>query len=72
MSDMIPRRSGAPSRRTREQRAYRLVLIGGAASVVAAVGFVLAIVGVLGFSVPVLAVIAAAVCALLFRRTVSG
>ena len=59
------------SRRTREQRAFRLVVAGGTAGVVAVVGVVLAIVGVVGFGIPVLAGIVAAVCALVFRRTVS-
>jgi putative flippase GtrA len=71
MSDLSPRPNRTPSRRTREERAYRLVLAGGAAAVVAVVTFVLAVVGVLGFGVPVLAAIVAVVCAVLFRRTVS-
>lgn len=71
MNDLAPRPSGSPSRRAREQRAYRLVLAGGATAVVAVGGFVLAMVGVIGFAVPVVAAIAAGGCALLFRRTVS-
>ena len=71
MSDLTPSGGGPPSRRDRERRAYRLVLIGGAAGAVAVVGAVLAILGVIGFFEPVLAAIVAAVCALLFRRTVS-
>ena len=59
------------SRSAREQRAYRLVLAGGASGAVAVVGFVLAIVGVIGFGLPFIAAIVAAVCLLLFRRTVS-
>jgi hypothetical protein len=71
VNDLTPRPSGPPSRRAREQRAYRLVLAGGGAGVVAVGGFVLAIVGVIGFAVPVVAAIASVGCALLFRRTVS-
>lgn len=71
MADLTPRRGGPPSRRTREQRAYRLVLAGGAAGGVAVVGFVLALVGILSFGVPVIAAIIAVVCLVLFRRTVS-
>jgi hypothetical protein len=71
MSDLVPSGARAPSRRTREQRAYRLVLAGSAAGVVAVVGFVLAIVGVTGYAVPVIAAIVAAVCLVVFRRTVS-
>jgi putative flippase GtrA len=71
MSDLTRGSGGPPSRRSREQRAYRLVLAGGTAAAVAVVTFVLAVVGVLGFAIPVLAVIVAIVCGVLFRRTVS-
>jgi hypothetical protein len=47
------------------------VLAGSAAGTVAVVGFVLAAVGVMGFAIPFIAAIVAAVCALLFRRTLS-
>ena len=72
MGDIAPRPGGPPSRRSREQRAYRLVVTGGAAAVVAVAGVVLAALGVLGWWLPILAVIVAAICGLLFRRTVSG
>ena len=68
---MAPRSGGPPSRRSREQNAFRLVVTGGAAATVAVVGVVLAIVGILGWGLPVLAIIVAAICGLLFRRTVS-
>jgi uncharacterized membrane protein YgaE (UPF0421/DUF939 family) len=71
MSDLTRSSGGPPSRRSREQRAYRLALGGGAAAVVAAVTFVLALIGTMGFGIPVLAVIVAVVCFMLFRRTVS-
>jgi hypothetical protein len=71
MSDISPRPNRTPSRRTREDRAYRLVLAGGAAGVVAVVTFVLAIVGVMGYGIPVLAALVAVLCGWLFRRTVS-
>jgi hypothetical protein len=70
MSD-LERRSSRVPRRTREQRAYRLVMAGGALGVVAVVGFVLAIAGVLGWGIPILALVLAVVCGLLFRRAVS-
>jgi hypothetical protein len=72
VADITRSSGGPPSRRSREQRAYRLVLAGGTAGAVAVVTFVLALVGVMGFGIPVLAVIVAIVCALLFRRTVSS
>jgi hypothetical protein len=71
MTDLSPRPNRTPSRRKREDRAYKLVLAGGAAGVVAVVTFVLAIVGVMGFGVPILAALVAVMCGWLFRRTVS-
>ena len=68
---LTPSSGGPPSRRGRERRAYQLTLVGGAAGVIAVVGFILAAVGVMGFGIPFLAAIVAVVCALLFRRTVS-
>ncbi len=70
MSDLERRPSRLP-RRSREERAYRLVLAGGAFGLVAVVGFVLAIAGVLGWGLPIIAAALALVCGLLFRRTVS-
>jgi hypothetical protein len=69
MSD-LSKRPGYTPRRTREQRAFRLVQVGGAAGVVAVVGFVLALVDVIGFGIPLLAAIVAVVCIVLFRSTV--
>jgi hypothetical protein len=58
------------SRRTKEDRAYRLVLATGGLGTVAIVGVVLAIFGVVGWGIPIVAGIVAAVCGFLFRRTV--
>jgi hypothetical protein len=71
MGDLAPRSGGPPSRRAREQRAYRLVVTGGVAGTVAVAGAVLAVFGVIGWALPVVAAIVAAICLLLFRRTVS-
>jgi hypothetical protein len=71
MTDLSPRPNRTPSRRAREERAYKLVLAGGAAAVVAVVTFVLALVGLMGLEVPVLAALVAVLCGWLFRRTVS-
>jgi hypothetical protein len=70
MSDLERRSGSRPSRRQREQRAYNLVLAGGALGLVFVVGTLLAIFGVIGWGIPILAAILAVVCALLFRRTV--
>ncbi|MDQ4072405.1 MAG: hypothetical protein M3088_05965 [Actinomycetota bacterium] len=72
MSGLSPRPSRPLSRRQREERAYRLVMVAGAATVVAVVGVVLAALDVVGGGVPLLAIAVAAICGLLFRRTVSG
>lgn len=70
MSDISKRPSRTP-RRVREKRANQLVLAGGAAGLVAVVGFLLAIVGVLGAGLPLLAAVICGVCIFLFRRMIS-
>jgi hypothetical protein len=66
----IERRPNRSPRRAREQRAFRLVQVGGAAALVAVVGLILSIAGVIGSGLWVIAAIVAAVCAVLFWRTV--
>jgi hypothetical protein len=70
VSDLQRRGSHTP-RRAREQRAYTLTVVGGIAGLVGVVGFALAVFGVIGIGLPILALLVAAVCAFLFRRTVS-
>jgi hypothetical protein len=67
---LSPRGDYTP-RRTREQRAYRMVVVSGTAGAVAVVTFVLAIIGIGSFAIPVIAAIVALVCFFLFRRIVS-
>ncbi|MBJ7329352.1 MAG: hypothetical protein JHC95_05605 [Solirubrobacteraceae bacterium] len=67
----IERRPNRTPRASREARAYRLVVGGSVAAVVAVVGVVLAVVGVIGGFIPLVAIIIAAVCFFLFRRAVS-
>ncbi len=71
MSDLQRSPGSPPSRRQREQRAYRLTLATSGFGLVAVVGIVLAIAGVVGGTIPVLALILAVVCGLLLRRTLS-
>jgi hypothetical protein len=71
MGDLTPRPRRPMSRRSREQRAYWLVVTGGGAAAVAVVTFILAIAGVMGFGLPVIAAIVAVICLWLFRRVVS-
>jgi hypothetical protein len=68
---LTPSSGGPPSRRSRERRAYQLVLAGSAAGTIAVVGFVLALFDVIGFGIPFIAAIVAVVCVLLFRRSVA-
>jgi dipeptide/tripeptide permease len=66
--DLSPRKGSGLSRRQREDRGFRLVVIGGVAGAVTVIGAVLAIAGVIGWGVPFIAAAVLAVCALLFRR----
>ena len=70
MSSLEPRRGSRMPRRQKQQRGYQLVVVGGGASVVAVVGFVLAIANVIGYGLPVIAVVVAVICFLMFRRLV--
>ena len=70
MADLEPRPRARLPRRAREDRAYRLALATGALGTVAVVGLVLAIVNVVGAGIPIVAGVLAAVCGLLFWRTV--
>jgi hypothetical protein len=60
------------SRRQKEQRGYQLVVVGGGAGVVAAVGAMLAIIGVIGWGIPLVALVVAVICLFMFRRLVSS
>lgn len=66
--DLTPRRRSGLSRSQREDRGFRLVVIGGAAGVATVIGALLAIFGVIGWGLPLLAAAVLAVCAFLFRR----
>ena len=67
----IERRGSYSPRKTREDRAFKFVVVGGATGAMGALGLVLAVFGVVGAGIPILLLIVAAVCAFLFRRTVS-
>jgi hypothetical protein len=68
----LERRPGHTPKRVREQRAYRMVVVGGVAGVAGTVGLLLAIFGVIGAGLPILALVISFICALLFRRIVSS
>jgi hypothetical protein len=70
MSDLSRRPGSGLSRNARERRAFQLIVGGGVAGAIAVVTFILAIVGIGGFGIPVLAALVAALCVILFRRTV--
>jgi hypothetical protein len=64
----LDRRKGYTPRRVREQRAYRMVVVGGAAGAVGVVSLVLAVFGVIGATLPIIAFIVAALCVFGFMR----
>ena len=69
MSDLTTSGGGPPSRRSREQRAYRLVLATGAFATLFAAALVLSIVGIIGGGWAVLMAILAVVSGILLRQT---
>lgn len=69
MSNLEPRSGRRVSRKDREQRAFQLVIAGGAFGVLAVVGVLLAIVGIGSIGLPFLAAVIAAICFVMFRRT---
>jgi hypothetical protein len=72
MSDLEPRRrSGPPSRRQREQRAYTLTLATGGLAVLTLALIVLAVVGVTSFGLAVIAALLTAGSGFLLRRTLN-
>jgi CHASE2 domain-containing sensor protein len=71
MSDLERRSGSQPTRKQKEERAYRLVLASGALGVLFVVGTVLAIVTAFPTWIPVVAAILAVVCVILLRRTLS-
>ena len=71
MDTLEPRSSRRLSRRSRERRAYRLVLVGGSASALAVVGFLLALVGVVGWWLPLLAAVVVILSVVRLRGTTS-
>jgi hypothetical protein len=70
MSDIERRGGSRPSRRRREQRAYRLVLATGTFGLLGVVGLVLAIFTSISAFWPIVFLVLAVVCGLLVRRTV--
>lgn len=65
----LNRRDSYTPRRAREQRAYRMVVVGAGAGAVGVVGLVLAVVGVIGAGLPIIALIVAALCVFGFLRS---
>jgi CHASE2 domain-containing sensor protein len=67
----IQKRGGYTPRRTREQRAYRLVVTSGITGTLGVVGLVLAIAGVVSAFWPIVLLIICALSVVGFRRAVS-
>jgi fatty acid desaturase len=70
MSNLSRRPGSGVSRAKREQRAYRLAMVGGGAAVVGVVALVLAIAGVIGSGLFWLCLAIAIVSGILFRQAV--
>jgi hypothetical protein len=64
----LDRRPGYTPRRVREQRAYRMVVVGGASGTIGAVLLVLSIVGIGSAALAIVLLIVAAACAYGFMR----
>jgi hypothetical protein len=71
VNSLEPRSGKRVSRKDREAKAFRLVVAGATFGAIAVVGLLLAIVGVVGAGVPLLSGLAAVICLVLFRRSVS-
>ena len=69
MSNLERRPGSRPTRREREQRAYRLLLATGVFTALFVAAVVLAAVGAIGSSWAVLLAVLAVACGLLLRRT---
>jgi hypothetical protein len=67
----IEKRGGYTPRRVREQRAFRLVLVGTGAGGLGALGVILAAAGAIGWFGPIVLIIIAVACFGLFRSTTS-
>jgi hypothetical protein len=63
----LEKRGSYKPRRAREQRAYRLVLVGGVTGTLGVAGLMLSVFGVVGAGWPIILIIIAAVCGLMFR-----
>lgn len=72
MSDLESRGDRRPTRREREDRAYRLVLATGGFSAVAVVAGILAALDIIGGGIPLVLAVFAALCYLMLRRTLGG
>jgi hypothetical protein len=66
----LDKRRGYTPRRQREQRAYRLAMVGGTTGALGVAGLVLSVVGVVSAGLPIILLIVAALCAYGFMRTV--
>jgi hypothetical protein len=69
VSDIAPRQSRHPSRRQREERAYRLTLATGAAALATIVVIVLSVLGVTSFGLAVLLALITAALGYGLKRT---
>jgi hypothetical protein len=67
----LEKRGGYTPRRVREQRAYRLLLAGGASGVAGVVALVLSVAGTISALWPILLIAIAVLCGMMFRGLTS-
>jgi hypothetical protein len=67
----IEKRGGYKPRRAREQRAYRMVVVGGASGIAGVVALVLAVAGTISAIWPIILLIVTALCVAGFRSSTS-
>jgi fatty acid desaturase len=67
----LQKRGGYTPRKTREQRAFRLVVAGTATGGLGALGAVLAIAGVVGWGGPIILILIALACFGMFKSATS-
>ncbi len=67
----LQKRGGYTPRRAREQRAYRLVQVGGVTGAAGVVALLLAVVGAIGYGLPVVLLLVSVISVVMFRGMTS-
>jgi hypothetical protein len=67
----IQKRGNYTPRRVKEQKAFRLAMVGGTTGALGALGVVLAVAGVVGWFGPIVLILVATACFFMFRGVTS-